>query len=120
MKVKIRFKVDRGSTSAISGAHRVIVGELKSFPADENIPEDVKNNFFLIEGKNFFLEKHKEIAETAEEEPVKMFLVPISEVRLIRVLPDDFDIMHMEYQIVGSRLICKTTKTEVSLKDEEK
>jgi len=119
LKVKIRFKVDRGSTSVVSGAHRVIVGEIKPFPADQNIPESVKNNFFLVEGKNFFLEQHKEIAETAEE-PVKDFLVPISEVRVIRVLPDNFDVMNMEYQIVGSRLICKTTKEEVSLKEEGK
>ena len=47
-------------------------------------------------------------------------LVPIKKVMSITLLPNDFDLGEIQYKIVDSQLICKTTKQEVPLKEEER
>lgn len=118
MKVKIRLKVDERRPGASSAAYRrIIIGEIKPFPKGKFLPDAMKGSFFLVEGKNFYVDQPKKIAETVQEE-TKQMLIPIKEIRSITVLPDDFDLEKIKYEIIGSRLICKTTKKEVPLKEE--
>lgn len=117
MKVKIRLKIDEKRPGSIPAYRRIIIGEIKPFPDKGFLPDSVKNNFFFVEGKNFYVDQPKETAETVLEES-KGMLIPIKEIRSITLLPDDFDFENIKYEIVGSRLICKTTKQEVPLKEE--
>jgi hypothetical protein len=117
MKVKIRLKVDEKRQKAIAAYRRIIIGEIKPFPDKGFLPNSIKDNFFFVEGKNFYVDQPKEIAETVQEESKDM-LIPIKEIRSMTVLPDNFDLEDIHYEVVGSRLICKTTKQEVPLKEE--
>ncbi|MCK4905476.1 hypothetical protein KAS42_04475 [bacterium] len=116
MKAKIRLKVDEGSSGATT-YRRIIIGEIKPFPSEGFLPDSIKENCFFVEGKNFYVDQPKEIAETVQEES-KGMLVPIKEVRSITLLPDDFDFENIKYEIKGSRLICRATKQAVPLKEE--
>jgi hypothetical protein len=117
MKVKIRMKIDERRSGAVPAYRRIIIGELKPFPQKGFLPDSIKQNLFFIEGKNFYVDQPKGTAETIQEEAKEM-LIPIKEIRSITVLPDDFDLEDIRYEVVGSRLICKSTKQEVPLKEE--
>ncbi len=117
MKVKIRLKIDEKRHGSVPAYRRIILGEIKPFPSEGFLPDSIKNNFFFVEGKNFYVDQPKETAETVQEESKNM-LIPIKEIRTITVLPDNFDFEDIQYEVVGSRLICKTTKQEVPLKEE--
>ncbi len=116
LKIKIRFKLEEES-GKVMPIRRITVGKLKPFPDQYYIPECVSQNFLFIEGRNFFVDRPRQIAETIQEETKDMF-VPLSEIRSITVLPDDLDINEMEYRVSGSRLICQSTKQQVTLKEE--
>ena len=117
MKVKIRLKIDERHPGAVPAYRRIIIGEIKPFPDKGFLPDSIKKSFFFVEGKNFYVDQPKEIAETVLEESKDM-LIPIKEIRSMTILPDDFDFEDIHYEVVGSRLICKTTKQEVPLKEE--
>jgi len=117
MKVKIRLKIDEKRMKSIPAYRRIIVGEIKAFPSDKFLPESIKNNFFFVDGKNFYVDQPRKTAEIVQEETKEM-LIPIKEVRSITVLPENFDFENIQYEVVGSRLICKTTKQEVPIKEE--
>jgi hypothetical protein len=117
MKVKIRLKIDEKRPGALPPYRRIIIGELKPFPSKKFLPDSIKNNFFFVDGKNFYVDQPRKMAEVVHEETKEM-IIPIKEVRTITVLPDDFDLENIQYEIVGSRLTCKTTKQEVPLKEE--
>ncbi|MDD5455387.1 MAG: hypothetical protein PHW62_07870 [Candidatus Ratteibacteria bacterium] len=117
MKVKIRLKIDEKRQKSIAAYRRIIVGEIKPFPDKGFLPNSIKDNFFFIEGKNFYVDQPREIAETIQEESKEM-LIPIKEVRSMTVLPEDFDLENIQYEVVGSRLICKTTKQEIPIQEE--
>lgn len=117
MKVKIRLKLDNGHVSPIAVHRRIIIGEIKPFPSKKIVPECIKENFLFVEGKNFYVERPRKTAETVQEESKQMF-IPVKEIRSITVLPDDFDLEDIKYEIVGSRIICKSTKEEVPIKEE--
>lgn len=117
MKVKIRLKIDGKHPGAVPAYRRILIGEIKPFPSKGFLPDSIKENFFFVEGKNFYVDQPRKTAEIVQEESKEM-LIPIKEVRSITVLPDNFDLENIQYEIVGSRLICKTTKQEVPLKEE--
>ena len=117
MKVKIRLKIDEKRPGSIPAYRRIIIGELKPFPSKGFLPKCIKDNFFFVEGKNFYVDQPRKTAETVQE-GLKEMLIPIKQVRSITVLPNDFDFENIQYEIVGSRLICKTTKQEVPIKEE--
>lgn len=117
MKVKIRLKVDEERLGALPAYRRIIIGEIKPFPSKKFLPNSIKNSFFFVEGRNFYVDQPRKTAETVQEETKEM-LIPIKEIRSITILPDDFDFENIQYEIVGSRLTCKTTKQEVPLKEE--
>ncbi len=117
MKVKIRLKIDEKRQRSIAAYRRIIIGEIKPFPQNGFLPDSIKENFFFVEGKNFYVDQPRETANTVQEESKEM-LIPVKEVRSITVLPDDFDLENIQYEIVGSGLICKTTKQTVPLKEE--
>ncbi len=117
MKAKIRLKIDEKRQKAIAAYRRIIIGEIKPFPSDKFFPESIKNNFFFVDGKNFYVDQPRKTAETVQEETKEM-LIPVKEIRSITLLPDNFDLEEIKYEIVGSRLICKTTKQEVPLQEE--
>ena len=117
MKIKIRMKIDERRPGAAPSYRRIIIGEMKPFPSNSFIPEAIKDKFFFVEGKNFYVDQPKGTAETIQEEAKEM-LIPAKEIRSITVLPDDFNLEDIKYEVVGSRLICKSTKQEVPLKEE--
>lgn len=117
MKVKIRLKIDEKRAGSISAYRRIVIGEIKPFPSKGFLPDSIKESFFFVEGKNFYVDQPRKTAETVQEESKEM-LIPIKEVRSITILPDDFDFENIQYEIVGSRLTCKTTKQKVPIKEE--
>ncbi len=116
MKVKVRFKLEQEKGKVLP-IRRIAVGELKKIPESHFVPETVAEHFIFLEGRNFFVEKHQQIADTVQEETKQMF-IPLAEIRSITVLPDDIDIYDMEYKISGNRLICQSTKHQVTLREE--
>jgi hypothetical protein len=117
MKVKVRLKIDERHQGALPAYRRIVIGELKSFPSENSLPGSIIKNCIFIEGKNFYVDQPQKTAETVQEESKGMF-IPMKEIRSITVLPDDFDLEDIKYEIVGSRLICKSTKQAVPLKEE--
>lgn len=117
MKVKIRLKIDERRPGALPQYRRIVIGEIKSFPSENSLPGSIIKNFIFVDGKNFYIDQPQKTAETVQEESKGMF-IPVKEIRSITVLPDDFDLEDIKYEIVGSRLICKSTRQEVPLKEE--
>ncbi len=116
LKIKVRFKLEEESGKVLP-LRRIAVGELKPFPDDRFLPESIRRDFLFLEGRNFFVDKPKQIAETIQEE-TKEFFIPSKEIRSITVLPDDLDINEMEYKVQGSRLICQSTRQQITLMEE--
>ena len=57
MKVKIRLKIDEKRPGALPPYRRIIIGELKPFPSKKFLPDCIRENFFFVEGKNFYVDQ---------------------------------------------------------------
>ncbi len=114
MIVKVRCKLEEGGIS--TQPRRVFIGELKPVPKD--MPENVKENFIRIRGKQLLLERHQSILKTVEDPHLEDFLVPLNRVDWITILPEDIDLHSLTYEVVGARIVCKTTKQKIPLGEE--
>ena len=113
MKIKIRLKLEEGGGEP--QPRRVFVGELLS--PDPDYPQIIKDNFVIIKGKHLVLERHQAITRALEDEDLHTFLVPISRIDWITVLPDEIDLKKLKYKIVGERILCPVSGKEFTLKE---
>ena len=113
MKLKVRLKLEEGGPEI--QVRRIFIGE--TVEPDKNAPPVLKENFIWVRGRHLVLERHQAISRALEDEELQLFVIPLSRIDWITVLPEHIDLKKLKYRIAGERIICTTTGEEITLKE---